>query len=182
MPQRSARARPCSCLGRATLFHGVEDGGVLSVRLGTACSLPPWPQPRAAATSRTHVGSLVADVAVGYRPADGLSRRRGGREEAVGLRGREVKVDGAALLLPLVGRAGARDVGLQVDALAAERVDPFVGLVRVDEVDDGFACDVEPRLERRPTRRPAPRTRRPSPPTPSARGSGRWRLAHACAE
>ena len=111
---------------------------------------------RAAATSRTHVDSLVADVAVGYRPADALSRRRGGREEAVGLRGCEVEVDGVALLLLLVGRAGARDVGLQVDALAAERVDPFVGLVRVDEVDDGFACggfacDVVPRLERRLT-------------------------------
>ena len=50
----------------------------------------------------------------------------------------------------------SRDVGLQVDALAAERVDPFTGLVRVDEVDDGFACggfacDVVPRLERRLT-------------------------------
>ena len=110
----------------------------------------------AAAARRRHiedyVGSLVADVAVGYRPADALSRRRGGREEAVGLRGCEVEVDGVALLLPLVGRAGARDVGLQVDALAAERVDPFGGLVRVNEVDDGFAggcfaCDVELRAE-----------------------------------
>ena len=37
-----------------------------------------------------------------------------------------------------------------------ERVDPFAGLVHVDEVDDGFACggfarDVVPRLERRLT-------------------------------
>ena len=56
------------------------------------------------------------------------------------LLGREVTVDGAALLLPLVGRAGARDVGLQVDAgVPAACLDPFAGLVRVDEVDDGFA-------------------------------------------
>ena len=95
--------------------------------------------------------------------------------EAVGLRGREVEVDGAALLLPLVGRAGARDVGLQVDALAAERVDPFVGLVRVDEVDDGFACggfarDVELRAEQQPSaRRP---DRRPSPALRRRRGAG----------
>ena len=68
----------------------------------------------------------------------------------------EVKVDGAALLLPLVGRAGARDVDLEADAHVVERVDPFAGLVRVDEVDDGFACggfarDVELRAERRLT-------------------------------
>ena len=42
-----------------------------------------------------------------------------------------------------------------------ERVDPFAGLVHVDEVDDdgfacgGFACDVVPRLERRLTARSA---------------------------
>ena len=79
----------------------------------------------------------------------------------MGLRGCEVEVDGVALLLLLVGRAGARDVGLQVDALVTERVDPFAGLVRVDDVDDnGFVggcadCDVELRLERLPTARSA---------------------------
>ena len=49
------------------------------MRLGTTCSLPPRPWSRAAATSRTHVGSPVADVDVGYRPADALfaeARRR----------------------------------------------------------------------------------------------------------
>jgi len=126
------------------------------VRLGTTCSLPPRPWSRAAATSRTHVGSPVADVDVGYRPADDLLAEARRREEAVGLLGREITVDGAALLLPLVGRAGARDVDLEADAHVVERVDPFAGLVRVDEVDDGFACggfacDVVPRLERRLT-------------------------------
>ena len=154
MPQRSARAAVRLPGLRDAVFDGVEEGGVLSVRLGTTCSLPPRPWSRAAATSRTHVGSPVADVDVGYRPADDLLAEARRRAEAVGLLGREITVDGAALLLPLVGRAGARDVDLEADAGAAERVDPFVGLVRVDEVDDGFFdCDVDPRLGRRSSAR-----------------------------
>ena len=124
------------------------------MRLGTTCSLPPRPWSSAAAAAETASARPVA--AVGYRPADDLLAEARQREEAVGLRGREVEVDGAVLLLSLVGRAGARDVDLGADARVGERADPFAGLVRVDEVDDGFACDslacdVEPRLERRLT-------------------------------
>ena len=51
----------------------------------------------------------------------------------MGLRGREFKVDGVALLLSHVGRAGARDVDLGADARrVGERADPFAALVRVD--------------------------------------------------
>ena len=132
-------ARPYGYLGCATLFHGVEECGGLSVRLENDVFVATL-----VVVARRHIMAHVgrlADVAVGYRPADALSRRRGGARK---LRGREVEVDGVALL-PLEGRAGARDVGLQVDALVVERVDPFAGLVRVDDVDDGgFACGCSP--------------------------------------
>ena len=53
----------------------------------------------------------------------------------MGLRGREFKVDGVALLLSHVGRAGARDSDVDLGADArrvGERADPFAALVRVD--------------------------------------------------
>ena len=54
------------------------------------------------------------------------------------------------------GRVDAGGVELEHDAGVAACLDPFAGLVRVDEVDDGFACggfarDVELRAERRLT-------------------------------
>ena len=147
-------ARPYGYLGCATLFHGVEECGGLPVRLENDVFVAALVVV-ARRHLMAHVGRLVA-VAVGYRPADALLAEARRRAEAVGLRGCEVEVDGVALLLLLVGRAGARDVDLEADAHVVERVDPFAGLVRVDEVDDGFACggfacDVVPRLERRLT-------------------------------
>ena len=163
-----ARARPSGYLGCATQ-SSTASGSAASCpcALRTTCSLPPWSWSCAAATSRTHVGSLVA-VAVGYRPADALLAEARRRAEAVGLRGCEVEVDGVTLPT-LAVRVDARGVAPEADAGAEACPDPFAGLVRADEVDDGFAggcfaCDVE----LRPTRWPAPRTRRPSPPTSSA--------------
>lgn len=154
---RGPRSRPYSYLAFATLFHGVEECGGLPLRLENDVFVAAL-----VVVARRHIMDHVgrlADVAVGYRPADALSRRRGGARK---LRGREVEVDGVALLPTLLaGRAGARDVDLEVDAgVPAACLNLFAGLVRVDEVDDGFVggcvdCDVELRLERLPTARSA---------------------------